>query len=226
MVFLNKPHNKQYTDVFDTSIKNIFIFKIYTYFYLTSIYTLYVHYLRNTHPIFSTIITNTWFLFINIFLSFITFIIINSNYHIYPINKISNTLFSITSSHVIVSIMAQTANSSFILSLEIVTNIILLSIVIYTFLNDLQPFILNKLLIIFTPIYLVTLSIILYSKMISYNQFGLLLLFTIFIFMTHLQNINIITKRYMPNDFYLAYLNIYFIFIDIFDIIIFDIIVR
>ena len=97
---------------------------------------------------------------------------------------------------------------------------------IYTFLNDLHPFILKQLLIIFIPIYLFTVSIILYSKMVSYNQFGILLLYTIFIFMTHLQNINIITKRYMPNDFYLAYLNIYFIFIDIFDIIIFDIFVE
>jgi len=226
MVFLNKPHNKQYTDVFDTSIKNIFIFKIYTYFYLTSIYTLYVHYLRNTHPIFNTIITNTWFLFINIFLSFVNFIIINRNYHIYPINRISNTLFSLTSSHVISAFMSQNVNNSVMLSLEIVTNIILLSIVIYTFLNDLHPFILKQLLIIFIPIYLFTVSIILYSKMVSYNQFGILLLYSIFIFIIHFKNINIITKRYMPNDFYLAYLNIYYIFIDIFDIIIFDILVE
>jgi len=112
------------------------------------------------------------------------------------------------------------------LSLEIVTNIILLSIVIYTFLNDLHPFILKQLLIIFIPIYLFTVSIILYSKMVSYNQFGILLLYSIFIFIIHFKNINIITKRYMPNDFYLAYLNIYYIFIDIFDIIILDILVE
>ena len=226
MVFLDRPHVKQYTDVFDTAIKNIFIFKIYTYFYITSIYNLYIHYVVNTHPVLHTLVTNKWFLFINIFISVITFIMINRNYHIYPINKISNTLFTLSSSNAIVSCMTNTSNNLFMISLEIVTHIILFSIVIYTFMNDLQPFIVKKLLKIVTPVYFVTISIITYLEILSAYQFIFLLCYSIVIFLTHLQNINIIVKRYMPDDFYLGYLNIYFILIDILNIILLGIIVE
>ena len=62
--------------------------------------------------------------------------------------------------------------------------------------------------------------------MVTNHQLAYLLIYSFGILLLHSQNIKIITKRYMQNDFYLAYLNVYFIFIDIINIIIFDVIIE
>lgn len=224
MVFLDKPHIKQYNDIFDTSIKNLFIFKIYIYYYLISIYNLGIHYLIITDTNINNLFNNTLFLVINLFFCIISFIYIYQNYYLFSENKNSHTILSIFSSNTIISILTSIYSHNFILSLEIITNIILLSIVIYTINYKNDNFVVSKLLNILYILYPLSLFLLKYLDLITNHQFFYILIYSLIFITLHLQNIKVITKRYMSNDFYLAYLNIYFILIDILNIILFDII--
>ena len=226
MVFLDKPHIKQFTDIFDTSIKNLFIFKIYIYYYFVSLYNLGIHYLTYNNDVINTLFNNGWFLLLNFIIAIVSFMIIVLNYYMYPTNKISNTIFSFTTSNTIISFLTQIYSHFFIISFEIITNIILLSIVIYAILYRSETFNINKLLYIISPLYLIGIFIIQHFDMVTNHQLAYLLIYSFGILLLHSQNIKIITKRYMQNDFYLAYLNVYFIFIDIINIIIFDVIIE
>ena len=207
MVFLDKPHIKQFTDIFDTSIKNIFIFKIYIYYYFVSLYNFGIHYLTYTNYDIYRLFSNSWFLLINMITSIISFMIIYQNNHLYPINKISNTIFSLTSSNTTISILTKVYSHLFILSFEIITNIILLSIIIYTISYRSETFILNKLFYIISPLYLSGIFIIQHFNMATNRQFIYLLIYSFGFLFLHSQNIKVIVKRYMQTDFYLAYLN-------------------
>lgn len=226
MVFLDKPHIKQFTDIFDTSIKNIFIFKIYFYYYLVSVYNLSIHYLTYNYENIYNIFSSWWFFTINIFISIFSFIIIYQNYHIYPTNTISNTVFSLTSSNTIITFLTHLYSHSFILGFELIANIILLSIVIYAFTYRSENFNVSRCIYILFPIYLVVIFFIEYFEIVTTRQLGYLLIFSIGFLFLHSQNIKIIIKRYMQTDFYLAYLNLYFIFIDTINIILLDIIIE
>ena len=220
MVFLDKPHIKQFTDIFDTSLKNIFIFKIYIYFYLLSLYKLSIHYLSYSYITVNNVFSNNFFLSINMILSVVSFIIIYQNYYFYPTNKISTTIFSLTNANAYISFLIKMYDHLFIISFEIITNIILLSIVIYTISYRSETFILNKLFYIISPLYLTGIFIIQHFQMVTNRQFAYLFIFSIIFIIIHLQNIKILVKRYMSKDLYLAYLNFYFILIDIIDILI------
>jgi hypothetical protein len=226
MVFLDKPHIKQFTDIFDTSIKNLFIFKIYIYYYFVSLYNLGIHYLTYKNDVIYNLFNNGWFLLSNMIIAIFSFIIIVLNYYMYPKNKISNTIFSFTSSNTFISLSNRMYSHLFIISFEILTNIILLSIVIYTINNKKDNFIINKLYIILCPLYFSALLLIKYFDTLTNRQFVYLLIYSVIILILHFQNIRVILKRYMQNDLYLAYLNIYFILIDIINIIFLDIIVE
>ena len=80
MVFLDKPHIKQFTDIFDTSIKNLFIFKIYIYYYFVSLYNLGIHYLTYNNDVINTLFNNGWFLLLNFIIAIVSFMIIVLNY--------------------------------------------------------------------------------------------------------------------------------------------------
>jgi hypothetical protein len=218
MVFLDKPHIKQFVDIFDTSLKNIFIFKIYIYFYLLSIYKLSIHYLLYTNTTISDVLSSNFFLLTNILICFVSFIIIYQNYYSYPTNKISNIIFSLTNANTCISLFIKMYNHLFIIAIEIITNIILLSIVIYTLWNKSNNFIQNKLLTILFPMYFISFLGITYLDIITPRQIVYLLISSIIFLILQLQNIKIIVKRYMSQDFYLAYLNLYFIIIDTSDI--------
>jgi hypothetical protein len=226
MVFLDKPHIKQFNDIFDTSIKNLFIFKIYIYYYFLSLYNLGIHYLTYKNDVINNLFNNGWSLLLNTIIAIVSFMIIVLNYYMYPKNKISNTIFSLSAANTIISFSNRIYSHLFIISFEIVSNVILLSIVIYTIYNRTDNFIVNKLCIILCPLYFSALLMIKYFDMLTNHQFVYLLIYSLTILILHFQNIKVIIKRYMQNDFYLAYLNIYFIFIDIINIILLDIILE
>ena len=226
MVFLDKPHIKQFNDIFDTSIKNLFIFKIYIYYYCVSLYNLGIHYLTYNNDVINNLFNNGWFLLLNMIIAIVSFMIIVQNYYMYPKNKISNTIFSFSASNMFISLSNRIYSDLFIISFEIVTNIILLSIVIYTINNRTDNFIVNKLCNILCPLYVSALLMIKYFDILTNYQFVYLLIYSFTIVILHFQNIKVIIKRYMQNDFYLAYLNIYFIFIDIINIILLNIILE
>jgi len=224
MVFLDKPHIKQFNDIFDTSIKNLFIFNIYIYYYLNSIYNLGIHYLIFNYSNIDYLFSSVWFLLINSFCSILSFYYIYQNNYLLDFNKNSHTVLSIFSSNTIISILTNIYSHHFILSIEIITNIILFCIVIYTIKYKSENFIVSKLLNILYIFYPITLFLLKYFNIISNHQFFYILIYSLIFITLHLQNIKVITKRYMSNDYYLAYLNIYFILIDILNIILFDII--
>jgi hypothetical protein len=159
-------------------------------------------------------------------IAILSFIIIYQNYHIYPTNKISNTIFSLTFSNTVIVFLTNIFSNLFLLSLELITNIILLSIVIYTLVYKSENFNKIKFIYVLFPIYLIAVFLIEYLEMLTNRQLVYLLIFSFGFLSLHLQNIKIIVKRYMQNDFYLAYLNLYFIFIDTINIILLDIIIE
>lgn len=212
MVFLNKPHPKIYTDILDTTIRNNHIFRVYLYFYALSLF-----YLILNNNIDNNVFKNKSFIFLNIILSSLCFKIVINNLYKYPLNCICNIIFSITTSNITYGLMHITLSGNIVHMISITSNITFLSILTYTYIYFYKDFRSNQCskLVFYSNI--VSLIIFKYFNMINIYNVPLILIFMFMNVTLQINNIKIIIKRYMHNEFYLSYLNLYLIIIDIID---------
>ena len=212
MAFLNKPHPKIYTDILDTSIKNNHIFKVYLYFYAISLF-----YLILNNNINKNVFTSKSFIFLNILLSSICFKIVINNLNRHPLNCICNIIFSITTSNITYGLMYITFSVNIVHMITITSNITFLSILIYTYIYFYKEFRSNQCFKMIACSNIGSLIIFKYFNVINIYNITLILIFMFINVALQINNIKIIIKRYMHYEFYLSYLNLYFIIVDIVD---------
>jgi hypothetical protein len=211
MVFLDKPHHKQYNDRLDSSIKNDFILKLASSDMIGSFYSLLTSYiLSNTPELFDILHSDVIFLLL-ILIWITSFLIILNNHTISPNNRLAHVNLQISGA-TLTNYLLLYFNHNFVIYTHIFINAVIVSLVLYTWLNISKVFSLRDYVILATThLICAMLIIIIFDRT---HQIIYCMLVALGYMAIACYNIYIICGRYAESDFYLATITMYMIILD------------